>query len=230
MTLSEALVLLRGFEPRFLEGLTPSERTTLFEAATVRTFEPGSLITRQGFPADVVALLIRGRARFTCTTITGRKLNLHWIYPGEMCGLAALLLHPRDYIMSGEVVRASVALVWRRPAIRSFADSCPRIVENALLLGYEYVRLYQCAHVSGTSQTARQRLALVLGSMAEGIGHQVEDGIELNVRNEDLANEANVTVFTTSRLLNEWQREQLLVKSRGKIVLRSPQDLLRRAS
>lgn len=230
MTLSEAIVLLRGLEPKFLEGLTPSERTTLFETATVREFEPGSLMTRQGFPAERISLLVRGRARFTCTTITGRKLNLHWIYPGEICGLASMMLHPRDWLMSAEVVKPTVALVWQRPAIRSFVESCPRIMENALLLGYEYIRLYQCAHVSGTSQSARQRLALVLGSMAEGICQKVKDGIELNVRNEDLANEANVTVFTTSRLLNEWQRQRLLVKSRGKIVLRSPQDLLRRAS
>jgi CRP/FNR family transcriptional regulator, nitrogen oxide reductase regulator len=230
MTLSEALVLLRGLEPGFLEGLTPADQATLFQAATVHRFEPGSLITRQGFPAERLALLVRGRARFTCTTRTGRKVNLHWIQPGEVCGLASLLLHPRDYLISAEAVKASVALVWRRPAIRAFAAICPRILDNALLLGYEYIRLYRNAHVSGTSRSARQRLALVLGAMAEGIGHEVKDGIELNVRNEDLAHEANMTIFTTSRLLNEWQRESLLVKTRGKILVRSPQDLLRRAS
>jgi CRP/FNR family transcriptional regulator, nitrogen oxide reductase regulator len=230
MTLSEAAVLLRGLAPTLLEGLTASERATLFEAATVRTFEPGSLITRQGFPAAVTALLVRGRARFSCTTITGRKLNFHWIRPGDVCGLATWLLHPRDYLMSAEVVKASVALVWRRTAIRSFVESHPRIMENMMLLGYEYIHFHQMAHIASAGQTARQRLALVLGSMAEGIGHEVEAGIELNVRNEDLAHEANVTVFTASRLLNEWQRERLLMKSRGKIVLRSPQDLLRCAS
>jgi CRP/FNR family transcriptional regulator, nitrogen oxide reductase regulator len=230
MTLSEALVLLRGLEPKFLEGLTPSERATLFETATACRFEPGSLITRQGFPAERIALLVRGRARFTCVTVTGRKLNLHWIYPGEACGLSSLLLHPRDYLMTAEAIRSSVALVWRRHAIRAFAESCPRMMENALLLGYEYIRLYQSAHISGTSQSARKRLAWVLGAMAEGIGQEVKDGIELNVRNEDLAIEANVTVFTASRLLNEWQRQDLLVKTRGKIVVRSPEDLLRRAS
>ena len=95
------------------------------------------------------------------------------------------------------------------------------------MLTFDYIRLYQIAHISATSRTARQRLALVLGAVAEGIGNKVEDGVEVDVRNEDLANEANVTVFTASRLLNEWQREGLLVKTRGKVVLRSPQALLR---
>ena len=42
-----------------------------------------------------------------------------------------------------------------------------------------------------------------------------------------VANEANITLFTTSRLLNQWQRAGLLVKSYGKILLRSPERLLR---
>ena len=227
MTLSEAVVLLRGLAPGFLEGLTPSERTALFETAAISRFEPGSLITREGFPADAIALMVRGRARFCCTTIAGRKLNLRWIYPGEVCGMAALLSDPRDYLLTAEVVKASVALVWHRSAIRSFAASCPRMLDNGLLLAFDYIRLYQIAHISATSQTARQRLALVLGAMAGGIGHRVEEGVEVVVRNEDLADEANVTVFTASRFLNEWQREGILVKTRGKIVLRSPQALLR---
>lgn len=227
MTLSEAVVLLKGLAPILLEGLSPSERALLFEAATVEEFEPGTLITRQGFPASAIALLVRGRARFTCTTIAGRELNLRWIYPGEICGMAALLSRQRNYLLNAEVVKPSVALVWRRSAIRFFAEGCPRLIDNGLLLAFEYIRLYQLAHISATSRTARQRLALVLGAVAEGIGNQVEDGVEVDVRNEDLANEANVTVFTASRLLNEWQREGLLVKTRGKVLLRSPQDLLR---
>lgn len=227
MTLSEAEVLLRGQTPRFLEGLSPSEREAFLAAATLRKVPPGSLITRQGFPASSLALLVQGRARFTCTTIAGRKLSLRWIYPGEICGLAALLRHQRDYLLTAEAARATVALVWRRSTLRSFAESCPRLLDNALMLSFDYIRLYQIAHVSATSRTARQRLAMVLGTMAGGIGQKVDEGVEVTVRNEELANEANVTVFTTSRLLNEWQREGLLVKTRGKIVLRSPRALLR---
>ena len=65
------------------------------------------------------------------------------------------------------------------------------------------------------------------GALAGGWATRFGQGVELAVRNEDLADEANVTVFTASRFLNEWQREGILVKTRGKIVLRSPQALLR---
>jgi CRP-like cAMP-binding protein len=138
--------------------------------------------------------------------------------------------HRRDYLLDAEVVRTGVALVWDHCAIRSFAAGCPQLIDNALSLAFDYFRLYKVAHLSATSHSARQRLALVLRAMAGGIGHEVEEGVEVIVRNEELADEANVTVFTASRLLSEWQREGILVKTRGKIVLRSPKDLLRRAS
>ena len=54
---------------------------------------------------------------------------------------------------------------------------------------------------------------------------QVADGIELDIRNEELASEANITIFTASRLLNEWQRKSILTKGRVKL-LRAPEALM----
>ena len=61
---------------------------------------------------------------------------------------------------------------------------------------------------------------------AASIGRQVADGIELDIRNEELASEANITIFTASRLLNEWQRKGILTKGRVKILLRAPEALM----
>jgi CRP-like cAMP-binding protein len=68
-------------------------------------------------------------------------------------------------------------------------------------------------------------LAQVIANLSSGFGRKVPGGIELDVRNEELANEANVTPFTTSRLLSEWQRLGIVRKSRGKVLLRSPERL-----
>jgi CRP-like cAMP-binding protein len=228
MTLSEAVVLLRGLAPKFLDGLTPSERTALCETATVKTFQAGTLITQEGFPATSVALLVRGLARFSCTTLDGGTVFLRRIHPGEVCGVAALLAEPVDYLLNAEAVKPSIALVWHRAAMRSFAMKCPRLLDNALLFAHDYGRWYKTAHISAMGKTARERLALVLGDLATGIGHKVEEGVEVTIRNEELASEANVTIFTASRLLNEWQRKGILVKTRGKVVLRSTKGLLRR--
>ena len=63
-------------------------------------------------------------------------------------------------------------------------------------------------------------------SFAESLGQKIPDGIELSIRNEDLASAANVTPFTASRVLNRWQRDGLVQKTRGKVILRSLEGLL----
>ncbi len=117
-------------------------------------------------------------------------------------------------------------LVWDRATIREFAIQLPQLVENALLMAFDYLVSFRAMHVSLTCHSARQRLATVLVNLAGGIGHKVPGGVELNVRNEELANEANITPFTASRLLSEWQRSGMVVKDRGKLLLRSPERLL----
>jgi CRP-like cAMP-binding protein len=66
-----------------------------------------------------------------------------------------------------------------------------------------------------------------LANLSAGIGQKVQGGVELDIRNEELANEAHISLFTASRLLSAWQRQGILEKRRGKILLRFPSRLLR---
>jgi len=50
--------------------------------------------------------------------------------------------------------------------------------------------------------------------------------VTLDITNKELANAANITPFTASLLISEWQRNRALVKRRGKILLQSPDWLL----
>jgi CRP-like cAMP-binding protein len=185
------------------------------------------VITNEGDPAKHVFLVLKGAARHYTLSPQGEKIVVRWLSPGELFGGAAFLSEPLEYVLSTETAETSSVLVWDRAAIRGFAVMYPRLLENALLLAYDYVVLYRGLHVAANCQSATQRLAQVLGSLAKGMGRRIDGGLELYVRNEELANEANVTIFTVSRLMGEWQRMGLLVKSRGKVVLRLPEELFR---
>ena len=52
-------------------------------------------------------------------------------------------------------------------------------------------------------------------------GHQVSGGIELDVTNEESAESAHITRYTTSRLISEWQKSGTIRKRKGKILLRT---------
>ena len=66
----------------------------------------------------------------------------------------------------------------------------------------------------------------LLVSLASAIGKATAAGVEMSITNEDLAEGANVTPFTVSRCLSDWQRARILTKRRGKVVLRKPELLL----
>jgi CRP/FNR family transcriptional regulator, nitrogen oxide reductase regulator len=226
MATSEVMALLNQLKPRFLEGLSSPQVDSIVAAATKRRFVAHSVMAHEGYPADQLFLMIRGRARGFSTTPQGEKIPVFWFPPGEVCGGAAFLSKPVEYLVSTEAVTNSTALVWDRATIRFLSSEYPRLVENALLVAYDYFVMYRALHISATCHTARQRLAQVLGNLANGMGQTGTEGVELNVRNEELANEANITIFTASRLLSGWQREGILIKSRGKIVIRSPETLM----
>jgi CRP-like cAMP-binding protein len=200
---------LAALRPRvkspFLDGLAQHELNEVLGAARECRFLAGTILASQGTPANSLFLLLSGRARFFLLTPDGHKILLMWLPVGEVIGGAALQSRPSDYIVSAETVKDSTVLVWERSVIRRLAIRYPRLLENALDMAAEYFA--------------------ILVNLAQGIGHKAPKGVELDVTNEELAQAANVTHFTASRLISQWQRQGVLVKTRGKILLRSPEKL-----
>jgi CRP-like cAMP-binding protein len=211
---------------RLFEGLALGDLDIIQTAATERRYRAGSVITNQGNPAEDLFLLTSGHARYFYLTQDGHKTLLLWLTPGEILGGAAFLSKPSKYLISTEAVRDSSFLVWDRATIRSLAAKYPRLLENALSLGSDYLTWYLADHVALVCDTARERLAQILVHLAGVIGQKVLGGVEFDVTNEELASAANITPFTASRLLSEWQTNGAVLKRRGKILLRSPERLL----
>ena len=210
---------------RFLEGLTGPELKSVMAASTQRHYPAKSVITNQGDPADYFFLLKKGCARYFSITEEGQKVLFLWFSPGEVFGGYALVAEPSNYLLSTEMVEDGCVLVWHRSQMRDLLARYPRLHDNALFLAGDYLSWFHASHMALISHTARQRLARVLNSLAQGIGHKVSGGIELGITNEELANTANVSLFTASRILSEWQRKGAVSKKRGIIVLRTTEAL-----
>ncbi len=221
-----AIVSLGKIRPRFLEGLAQAEINMIVSAAKQRRYMANSVIVNQEEQAERLFLLISGRARYFYMTPDGRKTILMRITPGEMFGGSALLCNSSQYLVSTEATAPISVLVWDRATILQLVAKYPRLANNALLIMFDYLVAYRGIHISMTCHSAQERLANVLANLAQGIGEKVSDGVELDVRNEELANEANVTAFTASRIIGEWQRQGIVRKTRGKILLRSAERLL----
>ena len=211
---------------RLLEGLPPSDRDLVIGSATRKRFSANSLITLQGNPADRLYLLVRGSVRLFHTTSDGRKIMLLWMAPGDTFGAITMLASESLYIMSSEAVKDSEVLGWDRPTFRACVEKFPQILDNAITAAAGYIEWYVAAHVALTCHTARERLAHVLLGLSRSIGEKVPGGVEIIITNQELADAANITPYTASRLMSKWQKNRAVTKGRGKVVLRSADRLL----
>lgn len=215
---------------RLMRRLTPSQLDEVLRAAVYRRFPANAIITEQNTRADRLFLLVTGTARYFFITPDGKKASLFWLMPGDAFGGACLLTEETEYLVSTEATSQSRVLIWQRDTIRALAARHTILLENGLLIGSDYLVWYQAAHLSLICDNARQRLAHILVSLAHRIGQKRSNGVSFEITNEQLASAAHLTHFTVSRLLSEWQRNGLLSKSRGGILLCNPEMLFTKSN
>jgi CRP-like cAMP-binding protein len=219
--------LPRDLKPRFLSGLSKPQVDSVLSVAKHRQFRASSVIINQEDAAERFFMLTSGYGRHFVITSDGRKILLNWLIAGQIFGGAAILSTPFQYLANTEVLSDSCALVWERQNIRELVSRYPVLLDNALSIAVtENITWATAAHVSLSSDDAHGRVAHLLVSLASAIGKATHAGVEMQVLNEDLAEGANVTPFTVSRCLRDWQRAGILAKRRGKILLRKPELLL----
>jgi len=203
-----------------------AELDAVLSEGTHRSFTASSVIVQQDDPAERLFLLTSGRGRHFVITGDGQRILLHWLTAGQIFGGAAIVSSPSRYVASTEILSAGCALVWERKTIRALAIRIQRLLDNALSIAVtEHVAWLTAARVSLSSADVQSRLAHLLLSLACGIGKSSRDGVEIPVGNEELGSAAGATQFTVSRILSKWQRDGILRKGRGKIILRRPELL-----
>jgi CRP/FNR family transcriptional regulator, nitrogen oxide reductase regulator len=205
-----------ALKPRFLSGLPKAALDSVLSVAKHRHFRACSVVIGEEDPAERLFLLTSGHGRHFVITSDGRKILLHWLTAGQIFGGAALLSIPSQYLANTEVLSDSCALAWERQTIRELATKFPALLDNTLSIAVtENIAWSTAAHVSLTSDDAHGRVAHLLVSLASAIGEATRDGVEMRVMNEDLAEGANVTPFTVSPCLRDWERAGILVDRNG---------------
>ncbi len=209
--------------PRLLCNLSETELNFLLSAAKHRQIRASSVIVHQEDPAEHLFMLASGQGRQFVSTKKGRKVVLFWLTPGQVFGGASIVENPCQYLTSTELATDGCVWMWDRQTIREFVSRCPRLLDNCLsIAAIEYVPWLVASQLSLSGDDAHGRVAHLLASLACGVGRVTPRGIELEVTNEDLSAAANVTPFTVSRILSDWQRGGVLKKGRGKLLLQKP--------
>jgi CRP-like cAMP-binding protein len=211
---------------KLLLGLDDTALRQVRDAAQVRSIAPNTNVTVTGGRPDNLFLLQAGRARSFIHTESGSEINLLWQVPGDVIGLVFLLANPPNYMASATTVTECEFLVWDHHVIRRLAKAYPQLTENAFRLAVHYVGAYMKRHADLMTKDRASRLAQVLLQLATAAGEVQASGIAIDITNEQLSSLSDISSFTASRLLSRWQREEKLVKERGRVTLLAPESLM----
>ena len=210
---------------RLLAGVGPDERQAIVARSRRQTLHPSQVLFRTGERAEQLFVLRKGRVRYSRLSSAGREVVMGILGPGDVCGLACLL-PSSNYIGTAEALDRGEVQVWSRHVIQRFAHKYPQVQGNALQIALAYVAEFADRLEKLVSGTAEQRLARALTSLGVRIGTPSSSSIDILIKNEQLASLADVSPFTVSRLLQQWEREGVLRKSRGIVRILSPENLL----
>jgi len=211
---------------QLFSGLQENEIKVIRDAATKREFEVSRILVMANEPANRLFLVETGYVDYYVTSDAGQDILLRRLTAGDVFGQASLLSRPIGYLGTAKAVQHIRVLEWRDRVIRQLAKTYPQLIENALRTALRYLALYAKRHIGLVSNTAQERLACALSSLGSRTGHAVPTGVEVDIKNEDLASLADVSVFTASRVLKDWDHNGVVQKSRGKIIIQSPEKLL----
>lgn len=211
---------------RLFGGMNKIAVNAILDAAQLRKYHAEHEITGGGSPATRLYLVQSGRARLYHLTRAGELLLIAWLLPGDVVGLVAALDTPPPYMATSQATCDCEVWSWDHSTMRKLVSSYPQLAENALRIAFAYLRIYIDRHVALVSGTAELRLAKTLLRLGEQAGQFRPDGIEIRATNDELAAFADISPYTASRVISNWDRTGVLCKGRGRVLLQAPEALM----
>ncbi len=211
---------------RLFAGFTKDEAGAILATAVRRRYEASETIIEGDDPATNLFVVRAGSADYFVLSKAGHRILVRRMLTGNVFGVAAFLAEPANYLGTVTAVQTVEVMTWEHRTVRGLTRAYPRLLENAFRIALHYIAVYAQRHVRLVSSTASERLASALTGLADRMGHPQPAGMEVDVKNNDLASLADVSPFTTSRLLKEWERKGAVEKARGKVLIRSAEKLI----
>ncbi len=107
-------------------------------------------------------------------------------------------------------------------------EAYPRITKNLLSFATRVVQTSHKKIRELATERVERRIARALSRLASQLGRETEKGILLDfpLSRQDLAEMTGTTLFTVSRTLKEWERQEILLLGRERIVITAPHQLI----
>jgi CRP-like cAMP-binding protein len=209
------------------QGLSEQEMAAIIQWAHAQPAASGEFFFLQDDPVDRVYVLVEGRIKLTQSDSNGEQVLIRSIGPYQLFGAVALT-QIKGYMVSAQASVNSTALYWNRTEMMPFVNQYPVLAMNAMQMMAHHAQEVQERFQQLATQRVERRLANTLLRLASQTGRKVAEGvlIDMPLTRQDLAEMSGMTLFTVSRLLKQWDEQQLIISKRERVIIRYPHGLV----
>jgi len=191
--------------------LAVSDRQRLAAVTSVRTYDKGALLFREGDASEQLYTVVSGRVKVFKTTARGTDVILEIFGPGDPVGAVAVY-ESRPYPASAVTLEPTTCLLVSGQAFFSLLEAYPTIVRGLLTgLTHRLVELTnRLAELSGGRIEAR--LARFFLKLATDMGQPGPEGtfIPLSLSRQEIADMIGTTIETAIRIMSRWGKDNLV--------------------
>jgi len=205
-------------------GLTPQECAEIVSCARARSFARDELLFCQGQPVRNLILLQSGSVKHTQVGESGSEVLLRMSGTGDA-------LHVQgdsgtcSHTCSARAMENCKAMVWESARLQALMTQYPQIRQNiSKILAGRLRELEERFREVATEKVAR-RLALILLRLIKQVGKPTEEGVQIFLSREELAQMTGTTLFTISRIFSRWAEEGLVTPRRESVIVNDSRRL-----
>ncbi|MGZ8383386.1 MAG: Crp/Fnr family transcriptional regulator [Nitrospira sp.] len=215
-----------------LKILSAQDRQQVLGEMTETRYGKGQYIFREGDPTEYFHIVKEGSVKCVKSSLDGKECTLKVLMPGDLfcCDASAFdgASHPGTAQPMGDV---SVLRMKKEAYFKMLRANPDAAMEVIRYLGNRLNEAQEKAKVLALD-SADQRLASLLVSLAERSGVQDSNGIRLSVRltRQDMANMVGVTTETAIRIMARFKRDRLVSGTAARLVIRDLPRLKQLAS
>jgi CRP/FNR family transcriptional regulator len=206
--------------------LTTEHLGTLDTTKTVRRYRRGQPIFAQGDPADALYCIHSGIAALYKIGYRDEEVVIRLLRAGDVAGYRPMLANEPMAASARAIEATTVCLITKSAVFRMLRDS-PDLALRLLSKLATELRVSEEEMVARVSQSAPERVARFLLWLVQGFGKEARRPHDLTapLRRVEMANVIGIAPETLSRVLRDFERQEIIRLDRRFIRVRDMDQL-----
>ena len=206
-------------------GLSADDQRRIAALATLREFDRGDFLWREGDPPEHLTVIVRGRVKVVRHS-DGGDMILELFGEGEPVGAIAVYNY-MPYPASAVCMEPVTLLMLPRRDYFELLDRHPEFARGVIRELTKLVISLARKLEEMRGQRVEARIAQLFLMLAERMGRETKAGIEIPIQlsRQEIADLVGTTVESAIRVLSRWGREGVLVTGQGRFVIPSREKL-----